>query len=229
MTQTADLSIPFRFAKDAIRKRREGISAQRKAQTASASDSAADAPSIDIDGFRRGDQHCCRRVLDKFSPLIWSVVVSYVREPAARDDVYQEICVRIWERSGQYSGRGSLGGWINRISHRWCHNWCRSQRARESSRQRYVLDTLALAGSAEPSEDPAQLADREEFKHRLTAALAVLPKKQSDTFILVRVKGRTTKEAAGILGVRPATVRSNLRHATRKLRKELKDYEYGLS
>ena len=230
MTQTSDLAIPFRFSDaNGIPERRKPASAPRKAKTRSGSDSAADAPSIDIDGFRGGDPQCCRRVLDRFSPLIWSVVVSYVREPDARDDVYQEICVRIWERCGQYSGRGSLAGWINRIAHRWCHNWCRSQRSRDSSSKQYVRDMQVLAGSAESSEDPAQCVDRGELRRRLTAALAVLPRKQSDTFILVRVNGYAVKEAARIQGVKPATVRSNLRHATRKLRRELEDYEYGLS
>ena len=141
----------------------------------------------------------CRRVLEEYSPLIWSVVASYVRNPEERDDVYQDICVRIWERRAQYAGRGSLAGWINRIAHRWCYNWRHGHRRRESSKQ------------------------------RLRESLARLPRKQSDTFVLVRLKGYSIAEAAGALKVRPATVRSNLGYANRKLRKLLKEFEHGLS
>ena len=156
-------------------------------------------------------------------------MLSYVRERADGQDVYQEICVRIWERSHQYSGRGSLAGWINTIAHRACINWWQRQQAYESSRRRYVLETAALAESARLNDDPAQLAERRAFWGRVAAALSTLPDRQSNTFILVRMKGLETTEAAAILGVRRATVRSNLRHANRKLRRELKEFEDGLS
>ncbi len=230
MTQTSDLTVPSGFpAANAIPDSSVRVPTRREATTEDGSGYAADAPSIDLDAFRGGDPRCCRRVLDEFSALIWSVVVSYVPDPSARDDAYQEICVRIWERRGQYSGRGSLAGWINTIAHRWCHNWLRRHRAQQLSRRRYVRWSTPLSGSAESNGDPELFADRAELKRRLTAALATLPRKQSESFVLVRVKGCTTKEAATILGVQPGTVRSNLRHATRKLRRELKDYEHGLS
>ena len=230
MTLASALSVPLPIGgMEAILDGRVLSPAHREGRDSEDSDSAIDAPSINIDAFRQGDPQFCRRVLDEFSPLIWSVVVSYVREPAAREDVYQEICFRVWERRGLYSGRGSLAGWINRIAHRWCYNWCRRQKADESSRRRYGLKTVALHESVQSRENPGLFAARSEFRSRLGAALAALPTKQSDTFILVRVKGCTAKEAARVLGVRPATVRSNLRHATRRLRRELKEFEHGLS
>ena len=161
--------------------------------------------------------------------MIWSVVLSYVREPADSRDVYQEICVRIWRRSDQYAGRGSLAGWINKIAHRWCLNWRRRQRAYDSSIMRYALETAALAESARWSDDPGILAERRDFWSRVAAAVASLSERQSDTFILVRLKGLSTTEAAAILGVQRSTVRSNLRHAMKKLRRELKEFEDGLS
>lgn len=184
---------------------------------------------IDIDGFRNGDPTSCRRVLEEYSPLIWSVVASYVRDPDERDDVYQEICVRIWERRAQYAGRGSLAGWINRIAHRWCYNWRHGHRRRESSKRRYAAESASLAYSPSLIDDPDRVLMNKEFMQRLRESLARLPRKQSDTFVLVRLKGYSIAEAAGALKVRPATVRSNLRYANRKLRKLLKEFEHGLS
>ena len=230
MTQASAPSVPLPISDvHAMSGRRGSASVHREATSSRDSDPPVDAPSIDTDGFRQGDPDCCRRVLDEFSPLIWSVVFSYVRERAECEDVYQEICVRVWERSGQYSGRGSLAGWINKIAHRHCINWRKRQRTYHSYQKRYAFETAALAEFAHSSEDPALLAERREFGSRVTAALATLPEKQSETFILVRLRGCETREAARILGVQPATVRSNLRHATRKLRRELKEFEHGLS
>ena len=197
MTLASALSVPLPIGgMEAILDGRVLCPAHREGRDSEDSDSAIDAPSINIDAFRQGDPQFCRRVLDE---------------------------------RGLYSGRGSLAGWINRIAHRWCYNWCRRQKADESSRRRYGLKTVALHESVQSRENPGLFAARSEFRSRLGAALAALPTKQSDTFILVRVKGYTAREAARVLGVRPATVRSNLRHATRRLRSELKEFEHGLS
>ena len=187
------------------------------------------AESIDIHGFRRGDPESCRRVLEEHSPLIWSVVASYVKDPAEREDLYQEICVRIWEKRTLYAGRGTLAGWINRAAHRWCQNWRRSHRRRESSKASYASEAMSSAFSTSVIDDPAQMLDRKEFMKRLRESLAKLPPKQAETFVLVHLDGYSTAEAAETLDVRPATVRSNLRHATRRLGKWLKEFEYGLS
>ena len=185
---------------------------------------------IDISRFRSGDQSCFRRVLEEFSPLIQSVVTSQLlRYPHDRDDVYQEICLRVWERRKQYSGRGSLAGWINKIAHHTCLNWRRQRGARESGKERYSPESIAAAHCSREMADPAHLLSRTEFMNRLRQSLAALPTRQADTFILVRLKGYTAAEAADVLEVRTATVRSNLRHATKRLRRELREFKNGLS
>ena len=185
---------------------------------------------VDIDQFHKGDRSCFQSVLDEFSPLIQSIVYSQlVRYQHDHDDVYQEICLRVWERRTQYSGRGSLAGWINRIAHHTCLNWRRQQRASESRQGRYVPEAVASARSARRMADPAQLLSRTEFMKRLRQSLATLPERQADAFIMVRLEGYTAGEAASVLNVKTATVRSNLRHATKKLRRDLKEFKNGLS
>ena len=78
------------------------------------------APGIDIDAFRRGDFDTFRAVLQHFGPLIRTIAASYTDNAHDREELYQEITVRLWQRRAQYSARGPLGGWINRIAHRVC-------------------------------------------------------------------------------------------------------------
>ena len=60
---------------------------------------------IDIARFRSGDPTAFRTVVEQCGPLIRSMVASYVRDPDDRDDLYQEICIRVWEYRAQFSGR----------------------------------------------------------------------------------------------------------------------------
>lgn len=136
--------------------------------------------------------------------------------------------MRIWERRAQYSGRGSLAAWINRIAHHTCLNWRRGWRSRESGRERYASKAMSTERSSGLA-SPEQLLNRTEFNDHLRQSLAALPERQADAFVLVRMKGYTATEAADILRTRAATVRSNLRHATVKLRREMKEFKNGLS
>ncbi len=184
---------------------------------------------IDIARFRSGDPTAFRTVVEQCGPLIRSVVASYVRDPYDQDDLYQEICVRVWEYRAQFSGRGSLAGWINTIAQRSCYNWIKAQKTRESRARQYSDDATVRADAAQLLEDPSQLLACTDFMSQLRQSLATLPPRQADTFILVHVRGFTTKKVARTLGIRRATVRSNLRHAIKKLRQKMGDYENGLS
>lgn len=65
-----------------------------------------------------------------------------------------------------------------------------------------------------------QLADMESALG-LYAAISRLPERQFDVMVLLYVLGYPTEQTAHILGVTPATVRSQARHAKRKLAKDL--------
>ena len=182
------------------------------------------APGIGIDAFHRGDSGTFRTVLRHFGPLIQSVAASYTGNAHDREELYQDIAVRLWRRRAQYSGRGSLGGWINRIAHRFCSNWDRARVARVAAAERHATEALALDEAGAVLEDPSELMDRNEFIDRLRLALAELPPRQEKTFTLIRVEGYSVSETARALGVRRATVRSNVRHATHKLRELMGDY-----
>lgn len=182
------------------------------------------APGIDLDAFRRGDSDTFRIVLQHFGQLIQVIAAGHTGNAHDREELFQEITVRLWERRAQYSARGPLGGWINRIAHRFCYDWEKAQVAREAAAERHATEVLAPDDAGAVLEDPSSLMDRKDFMDDLRLALAQLPEKQERTFTLIHIEGYSTVEVAGMLGARRATVRSNLRHAIRKLREFMREY-----
>ena len=170
-----------------------------------------------------GDFGRLRQVLAHFSPLIESVAASYARDQSDRDDLFQEICVRMWERRMQYTGSGPLRGWINKLARRVCSNWSRDRKTRRRSEARYVSEVAYMNGTHEAA-DPHKNVERSEFVARLRQCLSRLPKRQGDTFLMVYFEEYTTAEVAKSQGVRQETVRSNLRHAKKRLRILMKEY-----
>ena len=183
------------------------------------------APGVGIDDFHRGDSGTFRTVLQNFGPLIMSIVAPYTHNHHDREELYQEIGVRLWEHRARYPGRGPLVAWINRIAHNHCKDWHRSRTSRAAAMERHAAEALSLEEVHTILEDPSKLVANKEFMVRLRHALAQLPTRQQETFTLVHVEGRDIAETALVQGISRATVHSNLRHAAKKLRQLLKEYK----
>lgn len=184
------------------------------------SESASPAGGIDIDAFRRGEQF--EVVLEQFDRLIYSVARRYAIDGDQRDDMYQEICIRIYERCDTFRG-GSLGAWIHRIAENICRNRLRAGESRRAATERYAsAHPNGLPPSGAPT-DPLEHVVSVESAERIGEALAQLSRRQADVFVLIRIEGYTPRDVAKIMDIKEATVRSNLRHATNKLREFLKE------
>ena len=175
---------------------------------------------IDIDAFRRGEQF--EAVLEQFGPLVYSVARRYAVDGDEVDDMYQEICIRIYERCDTFRG-GSLGAWIHRIAENVCRNRLRAGESRRAATERYAsAHPNGLPPSGAPT-DPLEHVVSVESARRIGEAIARLSRRQADVFVLIRIQGYTPRDVAKIMDIKEATVRSNLRHATDKLRVYLKE------
>jgi len=192
------------------------------------SDASAGA-AIDIEAVQRGDPEVFRTLLESYGHLIRNVAASYARDGDERDDLYQEVCVRIWKQRLRYEHRGSLSGWIARLAHYHARNWRAKRLARASAMNRYAVQFVPVEDAKELLSDPGRLLNYRRFMNTLEQALAKLPARQAEAFIVVHIKGNSPNAAARKLGVSPATIRSNLRHARIKLRTLLKASKDDLS
>ena len=184
---------------------------------------------IDYEAFRRGDEECFRAVLDRYGNLIQRVVWSYADSDDEREDLYQEVCIRILEQRHKYREVGSMAAWVSTVARRVALNWRASSSARESLNERYATSTVPIEAAGSLIADPSRLLNFKDFLARVERVLNAIPKRQAEAFRMVQLDGYSPKEAARILGVETATVRSNLRHARNRLRQELMEVKDELS
>lgn len=184
---------------------------------------------IDGEAFRDGDEGCFRAVLDRFGSLIRKVVWSYADSDDDREDLYQEICIRILEQRGRYREQGTMGGWIGTVARNMAQDWRAARSAHESAKDRYSTAVVPIEAASRIAEDPSRLLNYREFLSNVKRVLDALPDRQAMAFRLVHIEGYSPKEAGRILKVATATVRSNLRHAREKLREQLEELKDELS
>lgn len=136
------------------------------------------------------------------------------RERAA--ELVQDVFVRVWRKLHLLRREQDPGAWIWRLATNVVFNDARSWRRRNA---RLVLeDDLARA---EAAAGPASLATPLPIRRMdLAGAVARLPERAREIYLLHDVEGFSTEEIAGRLGLASGTVRAQLhraRHAMRRL------------
>ncbi len=138
--------------------------------------------------------------------------------PADREDVAQEILVRVFRHLGTFKPGRSFRGWLYRIAVNSVHDH-RYRLQRRSRRESPWSD--ALDETPDASAAPGDHALALEHRRVLESALDGLSERERAVFVLVEMEGLDRREAARSLGITTVTVRRHLSRARASLRKIL--------
>jgi RNA polymerase sigma-70 factor (ECF subfamily) len=147
----------------------------------------------------------------------------------AAEDLLQDIFVKVSGAACLYEPRAKFSTWLFTIARNHCRNYLKS-REYLKSRLTVPMDGDAFGPEAGSGTPANRLADRtdtlREVQTRedagiLEAAIGRLPERYREVFILRAVHGIRHEEAARILDMNPATVRTNYRRACERLRTEV--------
>ena len=133
-----------------------------------------------------------------------------VGNPAAAEDVAQEVFLKICLHLGQYRG-GSFLAWVYRIVVNQAHDYWRRAGP-------------APIEAAEPATGPGFDAEREQQMRRVNQAMRVLSQKERAALILIDLEGFSSPEAGHTLGCLAITARVRAAQARKKLRRALSRY-----
>jgi len=176
-------------------------------------------PGVDlIRRIRGGDEAALKDLIAGNSLVLRAHLARYV-PPADADDLLQELWLRVWERAGQWDGRGRPLAWLLAIATNLALNHLRSRRETvplEAFPEEEVPDVATLGCDAIVPGPEEQVAWREQLG-RVQEAMAQLPPDKQEALRLVRVQGYKLEEAARLLGIPLGTLKSRLHHAHRQL------------
>lgn len=143
----------------------------------------------------------------------------YFGTPEDAEDVLQDTLLTAARSIRSFRGTSSLSTWLYSIARSFCIKKRRKSKfapAEERSLER------ELAGGAEelshPGQGPDDLAFNRETQHILDQALRALEPEQREVILLRDVEGLKASEAAEVLGISVAAVKSRLHRARRDLR-----------
>lgn len=162
----------------------------------------------------RGGAAAVGEVYDAHHEAIRAFALRLVGDPSAAEDLVHEVFLSLPRAIRRYERRSTLRTFLISIAVNHARHYVRS-----AARRRAALDRMAsLPEAAAHSADPERSLERYQLAQLLSAALDKLTLEQRVAFVLCEVEERSSREAAAIVRVPEATIRTRLFHAKRKLR-----------
>ncbi|MCB9613269.1 MAG: RNA polymerase sigma factor [Sandaracinus sp.] len=177
---------------------------------------SVDAPRTSlVDRLRAGEPAAVAEAYDTHGAAVLAFSRRLVGDPAAAQDLTQEVFLTLPKVARRFEERASLRSFLLSIAVNHARHHVRAASRRRAAMERFAHEP---EGS---HESPDQRLARRQLADALQRALDELPLDQRVAFVLCEVEERTSVEVAEIVGAPEATVRTRLFHAKRKLRESL--------
>ena len=159
----------------------------------------------------KGNRESQKHLYERFAPRMLGVCYRYAHTREEAEDFLQEAFITVFRKLHQYRNEGSLEGWIYRITVHTSLNCIKA---------RYPIDESLDPTELTQLKTPTVLQDGHGEKDLLTLVRS-LPDGYRTVFNLYAIEGYSHDEIGQLLGIKPATSRSQYTRARELLMKKL--------
>ena len=182
---------------------------------------------ISVKALKAGDRETFAAMVDEYSPKLYKLALRMLRDPLEAEDVLQEAFLKAFRGINNFRGSSKLSTWLYRIT------------ANEALMRLRKKEIVALPVD-EPylledgAEVPRELKDwcclpedelmTTEAQDKLDDAINTLSPALRAAFVLRDLQGLSTREAAEVLQISEAAIKTRLLRARLELREILSGY-----
>jgi len=169
------------------------------------------------EGIRTGDAAAFDAFIKRhWTALVW-YVMSFLGSLDEAKDVVQEAFMRLWEQRRELRHGEAARAYVYQIARNVALN------QRESRRVRDGLAAIVAEGISTPP-TPAQVTEETELQGIVEHAIAALPERRREAFVLAHLHQLSHREIADTMGISPQTVANQISAALADLRHALSSY-----
>jgi RNA polymerase sigma-70 factor (family 1) len=158
-------------------------------------------------------------VFDEYYISLSNFAFSYTKDKTASEDIVQEVFLRIWEKRKDLIGSSTIRFYLFTAVRNNCLTHIAHSKRFLSFHSAYLDDKAVIHPQDKPEGHPA---DRMAM---IQKAIAQLPPKCKEVFLLSRIGNLSYKEIAKTLDISVKTVDNQVGKALRVLRDILKEYK----
>ncbi len=184
---------------------------------------------------QNGDKQAFSLLVKQYESTVYGFAFKVCRNEEKAAETLQDTFVNAYRKLGQFNGKAKFSTWLYQIVTNNCLMKRRRSKLDESSVSMDSTDSREddseregegahLQALVSLKHTPQDEMVNKELREILDNAILKLPMDQRIVFVLRDVEGRSAEDAAKILKVSVAAVKSRLRRARVFLRKHLQEY-----
>ena len=171
---------------------------------------------------RGGDESAFAEIMRRYSPRVFRFASRFFRQRELVEEAAQEVFLKAFTQLGSYEGRGSLEGWLTRITTTTCLNMLRSAKRQPelivsdlTEDETTWLDSKMADAAAARHRASEQSLVAADLAHRVLDTLA-----PDDRLVLTLIDGEdaSVKEVAEMTGWSESKVKVQAFRARRRMR-----------
>lgn len=157
-------------------------------------------------------------LLRRHQNRIYRIALRMTGSPADAQDVSQDVAVQMWRALVTFTGSSAFSTWLYRIV---VNRSLNHQRAQQVTGRR--ADALSETDHPRAASPEARVLDHAQLD-AATTALAALPSDQRAALVLCQIEGLSYRDAAAIVGVTEAALRSRLERGRKNLAAAMREW-----
>ena len=157
-----------------------------------------------------GNRQAMNQLYARHSVRIYRFIVRLTGSTTIADDLVSEVFLAAWQQASRFEGRSRVVTWLLGIARNKAMSALRGRHDKQ-------LDETALAQLEDPSDDPEAAIERAQRCDLLRECLGQLSCAHREVIDLVYFHERSIEEAARIVGIPPATVKTRMFYARQHL------------
>jgi RNA polymerase sigma-70 factor, ECF subfamily len=163
-----------------------------------------------------GDRLAMKVLFARHHVRVYRFVLRMVRNEATAEDLISEVFLDVWRQAGKFEGRSTVSTWMLSIARFKALSALRRRNEEE-------LDDETADAIEDLADDPEVALAKKDKGAVLGQCLDRLSTEHREIIDLVYYHEKSVEEAAGIVGIPEATVKTRMFYARKKLGELLKE------
>jgi len=169
--------------------------------------------------YQRGDERAFDQLVERYSPRIFALLTRFLGPVEGREDLVQEVFMRVIRARQEYRPEARFTTWLYRIVFNLSAN--ERERRRPTGSLDQEREDLGETRADERLAAPAHELERLDVVSAVRAAIARLPERQRMALVLAKYEELPYDEIGRVLGTSEKAIKSMVHRARETLRLEL--------
>lgn len=165
-----------------------------------------------------GSPKAFKDIFDHYHSYVYTFAKKITRSETEAEEIVQDIFLKIWFTRNNLPDINNFGAYLSRLVRNKALNQLRSESIRHKGKDEVLSDSAPYDLSTQ------QLLDYKEVRDILDQALALLPEKQREIYLMCHEQGLKYDEVAAQLHISSHTVHYHMKQALQVIRQHFNKY-----